>query len=255
MRPIPSIICAVVAIQHIIARVLQIFCGFQPLFEISARFRVVVPFAGQRAGAESLRLGYDGITQRNGIIAAAAFLDRLYDFHRKAIAIFKRTAVFIGTFVHIRQGKLVEKISLVHGVYFHTVHARFLTLFRNARETVHDIGNFLKRHRTAGHFVRPAVGRGGRSHGQPVHVDYGLEHTAKQFICINHFGKPADRKGTPEARRDLHEELRTGFMYFIHERLQLFKFPLALIKPPVSDEIAYRRNARNNQSAVVFRDV
>ena len=54
MSPIPSIICTVVAVEHIITCVLQVFCGTLRFFHISADFRIL--FAGQCTLAEALGL-------------------------------------------------------------------------------------------------------------------------------------------------------------------------------------------------------
>ena len=85
MRPVPRVVGAVVAVQHVVARVLQEPCG-------KLGFRHVAPdlgvaFAGKRALPQPLGPGDDAVAQRHGEILPAGGLDGLDNLRREAVAV------------------------------------------------------------------------------------------------------------------------------------------------------------------------
>ena len=128
VRPVPRVIRAVVAVEHIIARILQ---------KTSRRSRTR-PCRGpprhtpRRAARlpEALGLRDDGIAQRHWEIRAAGGLDGLDDLGGEAVAVFKTSAILIRALVDVVERKLVEQIALVHGMDLHAVDARVLQELR-----------------------------------------------------------------------------------------------------------------------------
>ena len=121
MRPVPGVVGAVIAVEHVVAGVLEILDGLFRLGHIAAELNKLL--AGDGALAEALRLGDDGVAQRHGEVLAAQLLDLLHDLNGKAVAVLERSAVLVGTVVHVGNGKLVKEVALVNGVDLHTVNA------------------------------------------------------------------------------------------------------------------------------------
>ena len=77
--------------------------------------------------------------------------------------------------VDIFQRELVKQISLMHRVHFHAIHARVLQHLGALRESLHELVDFVHRHLTGRHLVRPAVGgrAGGGGNFVQVHERFG----------------------------------------------------------------------------------
>ena len=144
MRPVPRVIGSVVAVEHVIARILQEFRGNLGLGHVAACFDVVL--AGQRALPEALGLRDDGIAQRHREIRAAGGLDGLDDLSGEAVAVFQTAAVLIRALVDVVERELVEQIALMDSVNLHAVNARVLEQFGALGERVNELLNFLLRH-------------------------------------------------------------------------------------------------------------
>ena len=99
MCPVPGIIGSVITVQHIITGILQILCCFFGFCHITACF--CEAFSGKCSFAEALGLGFHTVTKGYREILSADFLDLFYDLCGETISIFKRTAVFIGTLIHV----------------------------------------------------------------------------------------------------------------------------------------------------------
>ncbi len=153
MRPIPGVICTVIGIKHIITCILQILCRFLGFCHSASDLGIF--FARHCAVAEVFKFGFHRITERYGIILSASFFNSIYDFCGKTIAIFKATAVFIGTFVKKLNCKLVKKISFVNGMNLNAVNARFLTKFGGLCKCFNNFVNLLYCHFGALDIVRP----------------------------------------------------------------------------------------------------
>ena len=120
MGPVPGIVGAVVAVEHVIAGFLQIPGGLFTFFHIPSHFSV--GFAGQGALAEPFCFGDYGITQRHGKILSAGGLDGLDDLHRETVAVFKAAAVFVCPLVGIFHGELIQQIAFMNGMDFNAVY-------------------------------------------------------------------------------------------------------------------------------------
>ena len=93
MAPIPSVIRAVVAVEHVITSILQIARCPTRFVHISANFRV--RFAGKGSLTESLRLGFHRIPQRDRKIFSTNALNLTNNVHRKTVPIFPTTTIGI----------------------------------------------------------------------------------------------------------------------------------------------------------------
>ena len=124
MCPVPGVIGAVVAVEAVVACILQIFCGALGLCHVTPDLDIIL--SGQRALTEALGLGEHAVAQGDGEILAAGLFDGLHDLHGEAVAVFKGAAVFVRALVDVQQCELVQKIAFMHGVNLNTVHAGVL---------------------------------------------------------------------------------------------------------------------------------
>ena len=251
MRPIPRVVRAVVGVEHIVSRVLQILCRFFALFHISADFDVF--FSRNCAHAEIFGLADDGIAQRNGIILSAARLDLSDDLDGETVPVLETAAVFVLSAVGVFESELIEQIAFVHRMDLHAVHSRFLAQPRRLAESVYHLSDLVHGHRAAHNVLRPPRRElAGRS-AQIFGVDYRLGDLAQSLVrekylqCVRYRERPA------EARRELYEQFRARLMQFGHVLFELREHLLVLIQPASSDRIAKRRYARNDESDVLFR--
>ena len=144
MRPVPRVVGSVVAVEHVVACVLQIFCRPLGLFHVAPCF---LEFLSRKsAPAHSLGLGYHTVAQGYRKIFAASLLDRLHDLDREAVAVLKRSAVFICAVVHIFESELVQQIALMHSVDLHAVHSRVFQKLCALGKRLHELLYFLHRH-------------------------------------------------------------------------------------------------------------
>ena len=182
MCPVPGIVSAVIGIEHIIACILQILCGLFALCHVSADFPVVFPGHGTLAVA--LHFADGRIAQRDGEVFAALGLDGLDDLGREAVAVFKAAAVFIGSLVEELHGELVEEVSLMDCVDFHTVHPGFHAQLCCLGKGFDDLGDLFPGHLGADDLLIPAsLGRTGTC--QIVgSIDNGLEDSSCQLIFM-----------------------------------------------------------------------
>ena len=124
MSPVPCVVCTVVAVEAVIACVLEEFCSLFGFLHITADFNIVL--AGDCTLTEALSLGNDAVTQRNREIVAANLFDGLNNLCRKTVTVLKTSAVLIGTLVDIFKCELIKKITLVNGMNFNSVNACIL---------------------------------------------------------------------------------------------------------------------------------
>ena len=136
MCPVPGIIGAVVAVEHVVSRFFQEFHRFFRFLHVSADFDVFL--ARQSAFTEIFRLGYDGIPQGYREVFPAFLLDRFYDLSGKTVTVFQRSAVFVLSFVHIFQSELIQQISFMHGMDLYSVNTRILQFFRRFCESIDE---------------------------------------------------------------------------------------------------------------------
>ena len=155
MTPVPGVVGAVVAVEHVVAGVLQIpDCAFR-LFHIPACLSEI--FSGKSALTESLRFGDHTVAQGNGEILPAFLLDGPDDLHREAVPVLEGAAVFIRPVIYVGQGKLIEEISFMNSVDLDAVHSGILQLLRGFRERIDVLADFVDAQSSGRDFVRPAV--------------------------------------------------------------------------------------------------
>lgn len=148
VRPVPRVVGAVVRVQHIVARILEVFCRLFALFHVAADLDIIL--AGHRALAEALCLADHGIAQGNGIIVPAGGFDCGDHLDGETVAVFETAAVFVGAVVGVPERELVEEIALVHGMDFDAVDACLLALQRRHSVGMDDFFDLLARQGAAG---------------------------------------------------------------------------------------------------------
>ena len=236
MCPVPGVVGTVISVQHIVAGILKIFCRFFGFRHITSDFDVI--FSGHCTVAEILHLGFYGVSERYGIIVAAGFLDRLYDFSGKAVTVFEATAVFVTALVKEFDCELVEQIAFVNGVYFNTVNACVTAKLCSLCERFNDLVDLLYGHFGALDIVRPTGFLRAGASKLMIRVNDGLDQRAREFVFVKRSNQFRDRPGTTHACGQLNEELRTRLMDLIHEFLQVLEHLRILPKPFAEEGIA-----------------
>ena len=252
VRPVPRVIRAVVAVEHIIARILQKLRGDLGLGHVAARLDILL--AGQRALPEALGLRDDGIAQRHREIRAAGGLDGLDDLGGEAVAVFKTSAILIRALVDVVERELVEQIALVHGMDLHAVDARVLQELRAFGERVNEFLNFRLRHLARRQLIRPPVGRRAGRGRDLVEIHDRLRQHAQHGIVVELFHHLGHGKAPAEARRQLHEQLRARLMELRHPLCQIVVHLLILVQPLAVHRIIHRLTAGQDKTGIVFRN-
>ena len=252
VRPVPCVVGAVVAVEHVVARVLQELRGLFGFRHVAAHLDEV-RLLGQRALTEALRLRDDRVAQRDGEVVAAVALDGLDDLGRDAVAVLKTAAVLVRALVRVLRGELVERVALVHGVHLDAVHARVLAHLCGLGERLHQLVDLLHGERAAHHAVRPAVRRGGRARKDVVHVEDGLAQRAEHLVLRHGHHQVVHGHRAAEARGDLDEQLRARLVEFLHVLFQLAELAGVLVQPAPAHRIADGGDARQDEAHVVLR--
>ena len=117
--PVPCIVCPVVAVEHVIARILKHFHSFFRLRHIPSDFCVFL--SRKSTFPEILCFGEYAVAQGYGEVRTASLLYRLDDFNCEAVSVLHRTAIFIRPLIHIFECELVQKISFMHRMDFNPV--------------------------------------------------------------------------------------------------------------------------------------
>ena len=105
MRPIPGIVGAVVAVEHVVTRFFQKLDCQLGFFHVSSDFCVF--FTRQSTFSEVFGLGDDRIAKGDREVVSAFFLYGFDDLGREAIAVFQGSAVFVCPLIDVFQGELV----------------------------------------------------------------------------------------------------------------------------------------------------
>ena len=153
VRPVPGVVCAVVRVEHVVARILQIFCSLFTLRHIPPGFDIVL--AGHCANAEADGLTDDRIAQRHGVFFPAFGFDRLHDIRCKPIAVFKTSAVFVCALIGVGRCELIHQISFMYGVDLHAIHARLFAKTRRFGKGVDHMLDFFLSERAHLDVLRP----------------------------------------------------------------------------------------------------
>jgi len=180
MCPIPCVVCTVIAVEQIVACILQILDGLLGLGHIAAELHKVL--AGDSALAEALGLGNDGITKGHGEVVAGLALDGLDDLHGEAIAVLEGSAVLVGTIVHVGYGELVQQIAFVDCVDLDAVYAGFSEHSCGLAESVDLLLDLLNGHGARLDLVIPAVGGGGSGSAAVLDVANRLCQLGQQRV-------------------------------------------------------------------------
>ena len=141
MRPVPCVVCTVIAVKAVVACVLKIFCCLLGFLHVTAYLNIVL--AGDCALTEALCFGNNAVTKRNREIVAASLFDCLNDLDRETVAVLEASAVFVGTLVDIFKCELVKKIALVNGVNLNAVNACVLEQLCALCECVNELFDLL----------------------------------------------------------------------------------------------------------------
>ena len=107
MSPVPSVVGAVVAVEHVVAGVLQLLYDDLALGHVAAELDEL--FAGDGALEEVLRLRHDGVAQGDGEVAARSVLYVLDDVGGIAQAVIQAAAVLVLSLIHISLLKPITK--------------------------------------------------------------------------------------------------------------------------------------------------
>ena len=237
MSPVPGVIGTVVAVEHIVARILEELGGNLRLLHVPAYLLVVIALLRQSALAEALGLGHHGVPQRHGEVLPAAFLDSLHDIGGKAVAVLQAPAVLVGALVGILGGKLVQGVALVDRVDLDAVHPCVHAELSSFGKGLYDLVDLLHSQRPGVYAVGPAVGGGRGAGGDEVHVKDGLSQGAQDLVVEHLHHQVIDSHSPAEACGDLDKELCPGLVELLHVVLQGLELSCVLVQPAAAHGI------------------
>lgn len=250
--PVPGVVGAVVAVQHIVAGVLEVFGGAFGLRHVPPDLGVLL--AGQGPFAEVLSFGDDAVPQRDREVRPTGGLDGLDDLHGEAVAVLKAAAVLVGAHVDVFQRELIQQIALVDGMDLYAVHARFLEQQRALGKGVHELADLPHGHLAGGDLVAPAVGRGAGRGRDLVQVQHWLGEHPQEGVGVQRLHQGADAEGTAKASGELDEQLSPGLVELGQPGFQLIVHLLVLVEPLAEHGVIHRLAARQHKPDVVLRD-
>ena len=249
MCPVPGVVRTVVGIQHVVACVLQITGGTLGFLHVTAHFGVVL--TGHGTLAEAFHLGLYRVTEGNGEVLTAGFLDGANHLGGKTVTVFKASAVFVGALIEKLNGKLIQQIALMYGVYFHTVHTCVPAELGGLGECLNDLVNLLHRHLRTLDVVCPAgflrAGAGQLVGG----VENRLEQSPRELILMQRCNQLGDCPGTAHTGGQLDEQLGARLVDLVHELLQFFEHFRILPEPLTPECVSQRCDSGDNQTNVV----
>ena len=251
MRPVPCVVGAVVAVEHIVACVGKILNRALGLLHVTAELLEVL-LIRHCALAPVLGLGDDGVAQGDGEVTAALALDGLNDLDRETVAVLEGAAVLVGTVVHVGDGELVKQIALVDGVDLNTVDPGFLEELGGLCKGFDLIVYLLDGHGAGLDLVIPAVRRGRSGGGDIVKVGNGAGYLAEQRVLEQEDHGLCDGHGAAHARGELDKQLCAGLMELLHIDLQILEHLLVLIQPAAADGVLDALHAGQDQADAVL---
>ena len=166
MRPVPGVIGAVIAVQHVIAGLFEHLSDLDTLFYVSAEFYEF--FTGNSAFGETFGIGFYGVTKRYREFLPAFFLDRFYDLAGETQTVFQASAVLICTPVEVGNGELIQQIAFVYSVDLHAVDSGVFCCLGSFGKPANIVLNLLLCHFPVIVSGIPYVGKGGRRGILPV---------------------------------------------------------------------------------------
>ena len=230
MCPVPGVVGAVVAVEHVIARVLEVLDGLLGLGHVAAELDEV-GLVRHGALAPRLGLGHDGVAQRHREVGAGLTLDLLHDLDREAEAVLERAAVFVGAVVPVGHGELVKQVALVHGVDLDAVDAGGAQLLGGLAEGVDHVLDLLDRQRAGHDVLLPAVRHLGRGGADVLHVHDGAGDLVEDVV-LGQLRHPAvDGHGAAHAGGELDEQLCARLMELDHVLFELLEHLVVLVQP------------------------
>ena len=257
MCPVPRIVGAVVAVEHVVAGFLEVLDSLLGLGHVAAEL-LKVGLVRHRALAPGLGLGDDGVTQGHREVGAGLTLDLLHDLDREAETVLERAAVLVGAVVPVGHGELVKQVALVDSVDLDAVDAGSAQLLGGLAEGAHHVLDLLDGQR-AGHDVfLPAVRDLGSGGADVLHVDDGAGDLVEEVVLGQHRHPAVDRHGTAHAGGELDEELCTGLVELDHVLLELLEHLVVLVQPLTAGDaqrIADALHAGQDQAHAVLRAV
>ena len=135
MCPIPGIIGSVVAVEHGVSGFLQILNSFLGLCHVAAKLLKFLAWHSTLVPA--LCFGNNRITEGYREIIPGIFVD----------------------VIPVGNGKLIQQIAFMHGMYFYAVHSGVTQFFRCFSESFHHLMDLLNRHRAGIDAFSPTVRR------------------------------------------------------------------------------------------------
>ena len=254
MCPVPCVVGAVIAVEHIIARVLKVLDGLLGFLHVTAELLEVL-LIRHCALAPILGLGDDGVAQGDGEVTAAFALDGLNDLDRETVAVLEGATVLVGTVVHVGNGELVEQVTLMDSVNFNAVDPGFLKELGGLCKGFDLIVNFLDGHGAGLDLIVPAVRRGRGGGGDIVKVGNGAGELAEHRVLEQKDHRLCDSHGAAHARGELDEQLCAGLMELLHVLLEVLEHLLVLVQPTAADSVLDALHAGQDQADAVLRAV
>ena len=254
MRPVPRVVGAVIAVEHIVSGFLEDadrFFGFlqrsADLLELLARHCAFIEAAGHRT---------DRIPDRNGEIVPAHLLYLLHDLACETQPVFKAPAVFVLTVIGIRHRELIEKIALVNGMDLHSVGSGLFAQLCGAAEGIDEF-----RYHFTGEMIHlyariPDVGLVRIRRGPPPFG--GEKRRSCRFQETFFHKRTKDRRQQHRSARayaDLEEDLCSAVMDLADDRLNGFKHFRMLVDPLLADDADKRDQTRDEQADIIVLPV
>ena len=250
MCPVPSIVSTVVAVEMVVAGILQVLDSLLGLGHVAAELDVL--FAGNSALEEVLRLGDDGVTQGHREVGAGVVLDALDDIGRVAISVLEGSTVLVGAVVPVLDRKLVEGVAFVHSVDLHAVDASLAQQLRGLTERSDALLDLGSGEHLGVVALQPAVRGGGSGSGEVLHVQNGFCELVDDRILQNHLHHRRDGERTAAACCQLNEQLAAGLVEVLHVLCKFLIHSLVLVEPSVAENVTHPLHAGDNQTDIIL---
>ena len=254
MCPVPCIVGAVVAVEHIVACVGKVLYRSFGLLHITAEL-LEVGLVRHCALAPVLGLGDNGVAQRNGKVIAAGSLYRLNYLNGEAVAIFKAATVLIGAVVHVGNGELVEQIALVDCVDLNAIDTGIHELLCGLCKCVDLVVDLLYGHRAGLDLLVPAVGGRRSGSGYVVKVCDRACDLAEKRVFKQHYHGFCDSHGAAHTCGQLDKQLRAGLVELLHVNFKILEHLVVLIQPATENGILDALHAGQDETHTVLRTV
>ena len=254
MRPVPCVVGAVVAVEHVVSGVGQILDCALGLLHVAAEFLEVL-LVRHSAFAPVLGLGDDGVAQGNGEVGAAGGLYSLNYLDREAETVLEGATVLVGAVVHVGDGELVEQVALVNSVNLNAIDTGIHELLGGLGKGFDLILNLLDGHRAGLDLIVPAVRGSGSGGSDVIEVGDGGGELAEQRVLKQHYHGLGDCHGTTHTGGELNEQLCSGLVELLHVDLQILEHLVVLIQPAAADSVLDALHSGKNEAYAVLSAV